>query len=65
MSYKIWAVTYITVTEENGIKTYIKEKVKKQVHKDKYLYETDDLEELRANLISEKKCNKIEFNYDL
>jgi len=65
MSYKVWAVTYITVKEENGIKTFIKENVRKQTHLGKYLFETDDLEKLRLDLISEKKCNKIDFNYDL
>ena len=64
MKYKIWAVTYITEKEENGVKTYIKEKIKKEFHNGKYLFETDSLKELRADLIEKKGCNRVEFSYD-
>ena len=37
MKYKIWAVSYITEKEDNGVKTYIKEKIKKEFHNGKYL----------------------------
>ena len=64
MKYKIWAVTYITEKEDNGVKTYIKEKVKKEFHNGKYLFETGSLKELRADLIEKKGCNRVEFSYD-
>ena len=64
MKYKIWAVTYITEKEDNGVKTYIKEKVKKEFHNGKYLFEADSLKELRADLIEKKGCNRVEFSYD-
>ena len=64
MKYKIWAVTYITEKEDNGVKTYIKEKVKKEFHNGKYLFETENLKELRADLIEKKGCNRVEFSYD-
>ena len=65
MKYKIWAVTYITESEEDNVKHSIKERVTKKVHNCKYLFETDDLDELRKQLTNEKKCDRIHFNYDL
>ena len=64
MKYKIWAVTYITEKEVDGVITSIKERSKKTNHASKYLFETDELEDLRSKLINEKKCDKIHFNYD-
>lgn len=64
MKYKIWAVTYITEKEVDGVITSIKERTKKVNHASKYLFETDNLEELREELIIKKDCNKIHFNYD-
>ena len=64
MKYKIWAVSYITEKEENGVKTYIKKKKKKEFHNGKYLFETDNLKQLRAELIEKKGCNRVEFSYD-
>ena len=64
MKYKIWAVTYITEKQVDGVITSIKERTKKVNHASKYLFETDSLEDLRAKLMDEKKCDKIHFNYD-
>ena len=64
MKYKIWAVSYITEKEDNGVKTYIKEKVKKEFHNGKYLFVIYSLKELRADLIEKKGCNRVEFSYD-
>lgn len=64
MKYKVWGVTYITEIENDGIKTSIKERTKKLNYAAKYLFEADDLEALRAKLMLEKGCNKINFNYD-
>ena len=64
----IWNTKYgqwlISEKEDNGVKTYIKEKVKKEFHNGKYLFETDSLKELRADLIEKKGCNRVEFSYD-
>ena len=64
MKYKIWAVSYITEKEENGVKTHIKEKVKKEFRNGKYLFYFFCLKELRADLIEKKGCNRVEFSYD-
>ncbi len=64
MVYKIWQVTYVTKKVDGDVTHYIRENIKKERHRSPYLFETDSLSELRKKLMSEKECDRIEFNYD-
>ena len=63
--YKVWGITVYTKKETSTSKIVdIHRIVKKVKNSEDYLYETDDLEELRKSLVEKYECTLVSLNYD-
>ena len=63
--YKVWQITATTKFETDVVNsTTTKRITKKNKSSDKYLYDVDDLEKLRSELVEKYECTLVSLNYD-